>query len=168
MRAALPKSPRRNAVQSGSEIVEFALLASFLIPTFLWMFVNSMNLIRMIEANQVTRDIGDLYIHGVDYSTWEAQSVAQKLSQGFGLQIGGSFAGNESNNSGNGGNAYIVVAEIMYIGSGSCSSLPTGVSCTNENKYVFVQYLRYGNAALTINGAQVASAMGTPSAATIN
>jgi hypothetical protein len=170
MRTAIPVSRIpvrrwRRARQRGSEIVEFAALAFFLVPTFLWSFVNGMNLIRMNEANEVTRDIGDQYIHGVDYSTYEAQTVAQKLSGGFGLQIGSSFTGNNATNNANGGNAYIVLAQVMYIGSGSCSSLPSGTTCTNQNKYVFLQYISFGNATLQINGTQVQSAMGTTSAA---
>jgi hypothetical protein len=167
MRTAIPIRRWRREGQNGSEIVEFALLAFFLVPTFLWMFINGMNLIRMNEANQVTRDIGDLYIHGVDYSTYEAQAVAQKLAGGFGLQIGTSFTGNVAANSGNGGNAYIVIAQVMYVGNASCSSLPNGTTCTNQNKYVFLQYITFGNAALQINGTTVQSALGTTSA-TVN
>lgn len=154
----------RRAGQRGSEIVEFAALAFFLVPTFLWSFINGMNLIRMNEATEVTRDIGNQYIHGVDFSTYEAQTVALKLSGGFGLQIGSSFTGNDATNNSNGGNAYIVVAQVMYIGSGSCSALPNGTPCTNQNKYVFLQYISFGNKALQINGTTVQSALGTTSA----
>jgi hypothetical protein len=164
MRTTIPIRRWRKERQGGSEMFEFALLAMFLVPTFLWSFINGMNLIRMNEANQVTRDIGDLYIHGVDYSTYEAESVALKLSGGFGLQIGSSFSGNNAANNGNGGNAYIVVSQIMYVGSASCSSLPSGTSCTNENKYVFLQYINFGNAALQINGTTVSPALGRPTA----
>ena len=135
----------RRQKQSGSEIVEFGLLACLLVPTFLWMFVNSMNLIRMIEASEVTGDIGNQFIHGVDYTTYEAQAVAQKLTTGFGLQIGSSFTGNNPQNDTNTtspSNAWIITAEITYVGSNSCASLPSGVTCTNENQYVlFYQIL---------------------------
>jgi hypothetical protein len=162
MRTTIPIRGRRRKAQRGSEIVEFAALAFFLVPTFLWAFINGMNLIRMNEANQVTRDIGDLYIHGVDYSTYEAQAVAQKLAGGFGLSVGSSFAGNNPANNSNGGNGFVVLAQITYIGAPSCASLPNGVSCTNQNQYVFTQYVSFGNSSLQINGAQVHSAMGTP------
>jgi len=164
LRTAIPVSPRRKR-QRGTEIIEFAALSVFLVPTFLWMFVNSMNIIRMIEANQVTRDIGNLYIHGVDFTSYEAQGVAQKLSQGFGLQIGNSFAGNSATNDGNGGNAFVIVAELMYIGTGSCSALPNNTTCTNQNKYVFLQYIDFGNKSLQMNGSTVHSALGSTSAA---
>jgi hypothetical protein len=155
-----PLRRRRRKGQNGNEIIEFTLYAMFMIPAFLWMFVNSMNLIRMIEANEVTRDLGDQYIHGVDYTTYQAQNVAVKLSSGFGLQVGSAFTGNEPTNDANGGNAWIVAAEIMYIGSGSCSSLPSGTSCTNQNQYVFLQWIDYGSKTLQMNGTQVTSALG--------
>jgi hypothetical protein len=168
MRSVNPVRCWRKKGQKGSETMELVLFGwLFLIPTFLWTFVNGVNLIRMNTANEVTRDLGDQYIHGVDYTTYEAQAVAQKLAGGFGLQIGSSFTGNIPNNDANGGNAYVVVAEIMYIGNGSCSSLPNGTTCTNQNKYVFLQYIDFGNKTLQINGTQVASALGT-TAASIN
>jgi hypothetical protein len=164
MRTSISIRRWRRAGQKGSEIVEFAALAFFLVPTFLWSFINGMNLIRMNEANQVTRDIGDLYIHGVDYSTSEAQAVAAKLAGGFGLNVGGGFTGNNASNNSNGGNGYVVIAQVMYVGSGSCGALASGTTCTNQNKYVFLQYISFGNASLQINGTQVQSAMGTTSA----
>ena len=166
MRTAIPVCPRRRKSQRGFEIWEFLLLASFLIPTMMWMFVNAMNLVRMNEANQVTRDLGDLYIHGVDYSTYEAQNVAVKLATGFRLNIGASFTGNEQANTGNGGEGLINVAEIMYVGNASCSSLPNGTSCTNQNQYVFLQVISFGNGTLQINGSPVTSSMGAITAVT--
>lgn len=162
MGPAFPLRTGRRRRQRGNEIIEFAILSAFLVPTLLWTFINSMNLVRMNQANQVTRDIGDLYIHGVDYSTYQAQNVATVLANGFNVQIGSSFTGNNAANNGNSGNGYIIVAQIMFIGSGTCSSLDSGVTCTNENQYVFTQYLDFGNGSLKINGNQVQSSLGTP------
>jgi len=161
MRSIHPVRRWQRKGQRGTEIFEFVLFAIFILPTFLWSFINGLNLIKMNEANEVTRDLGDQYIHGVDYTTYEAQSVAAKLSQGFGLNIGSSYTGNNPTNDSQGGNAWIVAAEFMYIGAGSCSSLPNGTACTNQNQYVFLQYIDYGNKTLQINGVQVASALGT-------
>lgn len=164
----MPKKTRvskwRAANQRGSEIVEFALLAMFLIPTFLWMFINSMNMIRMIEATEVTRDIGAQYIAGTDYTTYEAQTVAQKLATGFGLQIGSTYSGNNpfNDSSSNGGNGWVIVGEVVYVGSESCASLPSGTTCNNQNQYVFLQWTDFGDKALQINGSTVSSALGTP------
>jgi hypothetical protein len=158
-------STRRRKRQRGNEIIEFAVLAMFLVPLFLWGFVTGMNLLRMIQCTQICRDIGNLYIHGVDYSTYPAQQVAARLANGYGLQIGSSFSGNDATNDANSGNGYIVLSEVMYAGPNACSSLPVGTICTNENKYVFLQRIDFGNASLQINGTTVSSALGNPTAA---
>ncbi len=160
-------SGRRSHSERGSEIIEFALLASLLIPLLLWVFVSGMNLIRMIEASQVCRDVGNLYIHGVDYTTYAAQQTATRLATGFGMQIGSSFTGNNNANDGNAGNGWMVLSQIMYVGSTACATLPSGTACTNQGKYVFLQYIDVGNKSLTFSGRSVSSALGTPTA-TIN
>jgi hypothetical protein len=163
----MPVSSRRSR-QRGYEILEFGLMAILLVPAFLWVFINGMNMIRLIQCNQVCRDIGNLYIHGVDYTTYQAQQVAATLAQGYGLNIGSSFTGNNAANDGNGGSGLIILSEVMYVGSSACSALPSGTTCTNSGKYVYVMRLDFGNKSLLINGNSVASAIGTPSSATIN
>jgi hypothetical protein len=141
---------RRRKTQSGQEIFEFGLVTILLMPMFLGAFVVGMNLIRSIQANQVCRDLDDMYIHGGDFSTYSMQQEAQRLAQGLNLQIGASFAGNEQANTGNGGNGLVTVSQIMWIGaSGSTScnaALPA--ACTNESSFVFTQQIQFGNSAL--------------------
>ena len=162
----IPVSRRRR--RGGYEILEFALLAVFLIPTFLWVFINGMNLIRFIQCNQICRDIGNLYMQGVDFSTYAAQNVAATLAQGYGLTIGSSFTGNNRDNDSNSGNVWIILSEVMYVGTSACSALPSGTSCTNSGKYVYLMRVDFGNKALTINGNSLQSAIGNPSGATFN
>jgi hypothetical protein len=157
-------SERRKRGQAGNEMIEFALLAALLVPTLLYMFVSGMNLIRLQENTQICRDIGDLYIHGVDFSTFDGQALAQRLSGGLGLQIGSQFAGNNASNASNGGVGYMVLSEVMYVGSGACSALPSGTACTNQNQYVFLQQIAFGNNGITFNGNVVSSALGMTTA----
>ncbi len=154
-------SARRRVRQSGNEMIEFALSCAVLLPLMLWTFINGFNLIRMDECQEIDRDIANQYIHGVDYSTYQAQSVAARLAQGFGLQIGSSFSGSVANNSSNGGNVYILLSEIEYAGAGTCASASP---CTNEYKYVFVQQIGFGNSSLQFNGVSVASKLGSMTA----
>jgi len=154
--------PKRG--QRGNEIIEFALVISFLVPLFMYMFIAGMNLIRVIQCTQICRDLGNLYIHGIDFSTYAAEQIALRLSQGFGLQIGSSFSGNDATNDGNGGNGFVVLSEIMFVGTGACASLPAGTGCTNQNKYVYIQRMDFGNVGLQFNGTTVKSAFGTPTA----
>jgi hypothetical protein len=86
------------------------------------------------------------------------------------LNIGGGFSAgvtHMSTNDGNTGNGWVVLSQVMFIGAGSCSALPVGTACTNQNKYVYIQRIDFGNKALQFNGNTVASAIGSPSA-TIN
>ena len=69
----VPKARGRSR-QRGYEILEFALMAALLVPAFLWTFINGMNMIRLIQCNQICRDIGNLYMQGVDFTTYQAQS----------------------------------------------------------------------------------------------
>ncbi len=163
-----PVSPRRSRRQRGNEIIEFALMVAFLVPTFLWVFVNGMNLIRLIQCTQICRDLGSLYMQGVDFSTYQSQQVAARLAQGFGLQIGSSFAGNNAFNDNNTGNGWVILSEVMYVGNSACASLPSNVSCANQGKYVYLMRVDFGNKSLTINSNSVQSGLGNPSGATFN
>jgi hypothetical protein len=167
----IPVSPRRAKRQRGNEILEFALYAAFMVPLFLWVFVTGMNLLRMIQCTQICRDIGNLYIHGVDFSIYPAEQIAQRLAQGYGLNIGGGFAAgvtNMYNNDGNVGNGYVVLSEVMFVGAATCATLPVGTTCTNQNQTVYLQRVDFGNASVKFNGVIVASAVGNAAGATIN
>jgi hypothetical protein len=148
-------------------MIEFALLSLFLLPLLLWTFIAGMNLIRVIQAEQICRELASLYIGGVDFSTYSAESLAVTLARGYGLNVGSGFSSgvtNMYNNDTNGGNGYVVLSEVMYVGSNTCSSLPSGTACTNQGQYVFVQRIDFGNSSLTINGSSVTSALGTTTA----
>ncbi|HTS74992.1 MAG TPA: hypothetical protein VMG40_02245 [Bryobacteraceae bacterium] len=145
-------------------MIEFALYSALMIPLLLWTFLAGFNLVRFNECQEIDRDIANQYIHGVDFSTYEAQQVAQRLASGFNMQIGSSFTGNEANNSSNtGGNVYVVLSEVMYIGAGTCG---TANPCTNENKYVFIQQIGFGTQAIGTNSANVTSKLGSLTATT--
>jgi hypothetical protein len=143
-------TPRRRKTQSGQEIVEFALVTILFMPMFLGAFVVGMNLIRSIQANQVCRDLDDMYIHGGDFSTYPMQQEAQRLAQGLNLQIGSSFAGNTQSNTSNTGNGLVTVSQIMWIGdTTSTSCVAVGASnCTNQSSFVFTQQIQFGNGTL--------------------
>jgi len=161
---------RRRQSQTGQEIIEFALISILLVPMFLGMFVVGMNLIRSIQANQVVRDIDDMFIHGADFSTLGMQQEAQRLAQGLNLQISafsGDTGGHEQANTGNSGNSLITVTEIMWVGDSTSQNcqLVGASNCTNQNSFVYVQQLQFGNGTLANSGTV---SVGTPSGATIN
>jgi hypothetical protein len=158
---------RRKKTQQGQEIIEFGLVAMLFVPMLVGAFVVGMNLIRSIQANQVIRDLTDMYIHGADFSTYPMQQMAQRLAQGLSLQIGSSFTGNNNSNTGNSGNGLVTVTQIMYVGTTTdpnCSAVGAG-NCTNHDNFVYSQRISFGNGTLANNNTVT---LGTPSGATIN
>lgn len=141
---------RRRQRQSGQEIVEFALIGLLFIPMLILAFVTGWGLIRSIQANQVCRDLTNMYIHGGDFSSYSMQQLAQRLAQGLNLQIGSSFTGNSTSNTSNGGDGIVTVTQIMYVGgttSPNCLAVGTG-NCTNHDSFVFTQRMQFGNGTL--------------------
>jgi hypothetical protein len=147
---------RRKKTQGGQEILEFALVAMLLVPMFLGAFIVGMNLIRSIQANQVCRDLDDMYIHGGDFSTYPLQQEAQRLAQGLSLQIGASFSGNEQSNTGNAGNGLVTITQIMYIGptTGANCTAVGAANCTNHDSFVYTQQIIFGNGTLASSSTQ--------------
>ena len=141
---------RRRKTQSGQEIFEFGLAAILLMPMFLGSFIVGMNLIRSIQCNQVCRDLDDMYIHGADFSTYPIQQEAARLAQGLNLQVSafsGDTSGYEQANTSNSGNGIVTLTEIMWIGGSTgtnCQSV-SPATCTNENSFVFLQQIQFGN-----------------------
>jgi hypothetical protein len=157
----------RKRTQKGQEIIEFGLVAILLTPMLLGAFVVGMNLVRSIQANQVCRDLTDMYIHGADFSTYPMQQMAQRLSQGLNLQIGSSFTGNAQANTANSGNGLVTVTQIMYVGSTSDPNCATvgAANCSNHDSFVYTQQIQFGNGTLASATTQ---SLGTPSGATLN
>jgi len=156
-----PVSARRRARQSGQEIIEFGLVTLLYVPLLLGTFVTGMNLIRNIEVTHVCRDLGNMYIHGADFSTWAMQNQAARLAVGLGLNVGSSFAGNQNTNNTATGRGVVIVSQVTFVGTPSCTAaLPA--SCTNQNQYVFTQRIVFGNAGLRTSN------YGSPTGAVIN
>ncbi len=156
-------SARRKRQQGGNELIEFGLLLTLLMPLFLGMFVTGFNLVRANQGNMIARDLGDLYIHGTDFSTSGAQNLAVRLSVGLGLQP--NFSGGGNNATGiTTGNGLVMLSQVTFIGGASCVAAgfaPTG--CPNYNHFVFTQRVIVGNKNLQFNGTTVQSALGAVS-----
>lgn len=142
---------RRGKTQSGAELIEFSLIALFLIPLLLLSFTAGMNLIRGNQCTQLARSVGSMYIHGVDFSLTANKDLAVRLARGTNLQ-----------NSSTSGDGVIILSQLTFIGDSTCAANNlAGGACTNRNRYVITQRLTIGNTTLTT------SRLGTPTA-TIN
>ncbi|MDP8989595.1 MAG: hypothetical protein M3N41_05870 [Acidobacteriota bacterium] len=162
----IPLAGHPHRLQKGQEIIEFAFVALLFAPMFLGMFVIGMNLIMSIQANNMVRNLGDLYIHGADFSTYPFQQLAQRMGTGLNLQVP-SFSGNLQNNTAASGDGIIWITQVMYVGATTdpnCVAAGNG-NCTNHDSFVFMQRVVFGNSTLT---GQHGSSMGDPSGATLS
>lgn len=162
----MTKAAHRRRRQRGQEIVEFALVSLLFVPIFLGTFVTGMNLIASIQANNMVRNLGSLYIHGADFSSYQYQQLAQRMGTGLNLQMP-SFSGNVQSNTGSSGDGIIWVTQVMWVGGTTdpnCTAVGAS-NCTNHNNFVFMQRLVFGNGNLT---AQHTSTLGDPTGATLS
>ncbi len=153
----------RRRRQGGQELLEFGLMLTLLIPMLVGTFVTGFSIVRGIQTNQMDRDIADMYIHGADFSTYPMQQVAQRLAKGLNLQIGSSFANNVQSNTGNSGDGLVTLSKIMWVGTTAepnCASVGAA-NCTNHDKFVFTERIKFGNGALA---SQTPSSLGDPGA----
>jgi hypothetical protein len=142
---------RRRARQGGQEIMEFGMVAIFFVPLILGTFVTGMGLIKSLQSNLVVRDLGNIYIHGGDFSSYSMQQLAQRLATGLNLQMPAFGTGNtnQQSNTGTSGDGMIWVTQIMYIGSNTdpncVAAIAAGHACTNQNSFVYTQQIEFGN-----------------------
>lgn len=138
----------RTGRRRGVAMVEFALSLTFLIPLLLGTFVFGFRLIRSIEMSQITRDIGHMYIRGINFRNAGPQANAQTLASGFDLATTGK--------------SLIVLSKIKLVQQADCDAanaivgIGAGRPCANLNKTVFLEQLTMGNT--SIQG----SVFGTP------
>jgi hypothetical protein len=142
---------RRRARQGGQEIMEFGMVAIFFVPLILGTFVTGMGLIKSLQANLVIRDLGNIYIHGGDFSSYSMQQLAQRLATGLNLQMPsfGSGNTNQQSNTGTSGDGMIWVTQAMYVGAVTdpicVATIAGGHTCANQNSFVYTQQILFGN-----------------------
>src|SRR5579872_7100144 len=120
------KATRKN--QRGTSILEFAL---FVWPTLLMLMgvvVIGNELGRAVQAGQVCRDAGSMFVRGVDFSLSGNQAELARIGQDLGLTVPGTGAG------------AVLLSKVTYIGSGTCTT-----PC-NSGQYVLVQRISVGDA----------------------
>jgi Flp pilus assembly protein TadG len=137
--------------ESGSTIMEFAIVAPCLVLLFFGTVGLGIMMGRYSQAVQITRDIAHMYSDGVDFTQSTPQNiVVQKLAAGTGMTT--------SSNSGSG---VVILSQIGSVYQVDCTA--AGVNpCTNLGLPVFKQRVVVGNATLRT------SAFGTPTAAILD
>ena len=148
-----PISSRRRQSQHGIEAIEFGLLFVFLLPPFMWMFVNGMNFLRFNKSTDVSRSASLMYVKGLDFTYPGTQNIISRVASGLDLQVSASTTASGIS----AGSGLIIFSTVQYMGPNTCTA------CANLNKYVFLNRVYVGNTSLSISGTTVASALGNPS-----
>jgi hypothetical protein len=102
----------------------------------LGVFVYGFKLIRMLQMEQIVRDLGHMYVRGVNFRTPAAVQVAQTLASGFALTSGGT--------------SEVILSQVEAVQQGDCDAgnpgNPPGQPCPNLGQPVYVEQLILGNA----------------------
>jgi hypothetical protein len=142
---------RRRKRQSGTEMIEFALSVLVLFPLMMGMVVLGLNLGRSIQVAQVCRDAGSMYVRGIDFSQAANKNVLVRLANGMGMTA-------------NAGTGVVILSKVQYISAAAC----TGIPGCNSDKYVVVQRLTIGGAAVTTSRLGPAGSITTDSSGNVN
>ena len=132
----------RTRKRRGNAIVELGLLAMPMAMLLMGTVVIGLNLGRSIQAAQVNRDAGSMFVRGVDFSATFNRNILIRLGQGLGL-------------ANTGGRGIVYFSKVTWIPQSRCQAL--SLSPCNENKHVIVQRVVIGDPSLRT------STLGTPS-----
>ena len=89
-----------------------------------------------------------MYIHGTDFSSYNAQALAKQIASGLNLQVPsfGSGVTNLASEYGDTGNGIAWVTQLMYVGptTGTLCSSVGASNCTNASSFVYTQQIIFG------------------------
>ena len=137
--------------QRGSSVMEFAIIAPFLMLLFFGSIGSGIMLGRYIQAVQVCRDVAHMYSNGVNFTNQISKDiVTQKLASGVGM----------TSTSGNG---VLILSRIITVYLADCTAAGLSTSnCANAGQAVITQRIAFGNTTLR------SSDFGTPTPALMN
>jgi hypothetical protein len=137
------RTPRH--LRSGIAVMEFAMCAVFVVPLLLGVFVFGFKFIRSLQMIQITRDLGHMYVRGVNFRNPGPISNAQTLATGYNLTSTGT--------------SVVYLSQIKVVQQSDCDAAPGAVAgrpCANLGLTVFAEQLTIGNPSMG------ASPFGTP------
>jgi hypothetical protein len=126
----------------GGAIIEFVLVTSFiLVPLILGLLSIGFTLSRSLQAAQLTRDVGRMFVRGVDFSAQPNQDLitgsAARPNQP-GLAQGMGMAGNGGNATGGSTGNGVVILSVML-------RMPATCGCANSGRIVVTRRIIVGN-----------------------
>src|SRR5215831_18478303 len=136
---------RHKSGQRGIAVLEFTLASLVLIPLLLGTFVFGFKLIRALQMQQITRDIGHMYVRGINFRAQGSIQVAQSLASAFDLTSAGT--------------SEVILSKVSVVQQADCDAGnpgSPGLACSNLNQPTFIERLTLGNSGLSY------SVFGTP------
>jgi len=152
----------RRASCQGGACIEFAFVATVLVPMLLGTAAAGVDMILTLQTIQVARDAGHMYARGLDFSQPGNQTVLADVGTTLGL----------SATSGS-GSAVVILSALTYVDNAACTAAgavdthgnPSG--CTNLGKWVFTQRLTIGKS--SVRTSNIGSPLTTgPTGVTVN
>jgi len=130
------KGISRQKRESGNAIVEFALVATFLVSLLMGTFSVGMTLTRSVQAGIVSRDAGAMFMRYVDFTQTQNKNILVRLANGMGMTT-------------TGGSGVVIMTQITKIGDAQCTAggLTAG-NCPNNGQNVVVKRMVVGNPAV--------------------
>jgi len=144
------KGITRQGRESGNAIVEFALVATFLVSLLMGTFSIGMTLTRSVQAGVVSRDAGAMFMRYVDFTLTANKDLLVRLANGMGMTA-------------TGGKGAVIMTQITRIGDAQCTAGGlTPATCPNNGRDVVVKRVVVGNPAVytTTYGNPISSIVG--------
>jgi len=127
---------RRRQRQSGSTLLEFAIVVPCLVLLFFGTVGLGVMMGRYIQCVQVGRDVAHMYSDGVDFTQTTPQSIiTQQLAAGIGMTTSG---GNGTATPDTTGNGVIIFSQIQTVYQVDCTAAAVS-NCANLGLPVFTQ-----------------------------
>jgi hypothetical protein len=138
--------PLRKRSRRGNTIIEFGLVAIFLVPLFLGTINLGLNLGYNLQVSQIARDAGHMYVRQLDFSLDASKEIVVRMASGMGMTK-------------TGGKGVVILTKVLFIGDDQCAvgGLARG-GCPNWGRAVMVQRHTIGDTSLKT------STIGTPPA----
>lgn len=132
----MPLNQWKRRRRRGNTVVEFGLVAIFLVPLFLGTINLGLNLGYNLQVSQIARDAGHMYVRDLDFSLDASKEIVVRMAAGMGMTR-------------TGGKGMVILTKILYIGADQCLAGGFGQgSCPNLGRAVIVQRHTVGNPAL--------------------
>jgi hypothetical protein len=144
MRISLAKQRQK---RRGSSLMEFALIAPFMVITLAGSFSIGMGMNRAVQARQAVRNANVLFVKNFDLSIPDNQRLIVRTASGLGMDLPAPAVPHTPNPT---GRATIILTRVKRVGAATCNlGIPNWdqqpSSCTNYGHYVIERRIVLGN-----------------------